>query len=873
MNMASDRYNAPVREKHWQKVWQDRQIFKTVNDDPRPKYYVLEMFPYPSGRIHMGHVRNYTMGDVVARYKRARGYNVLHPMGWDAFGMPAENAAMQRAIHPGKWTYDNIAAMRNQLKMIGLSLDWDREFATCDVDYYHQQQKLFLDFLKKDLAFRRSSKVNWDPVEQTVLANEQVINGKGWRSGADVEQRELTQWFFRITRFAEDLLKGLDSLERWPEKVLLMQRNWIGKSQGALLRFELLEKDQPEGFCQTDQLEVFTTRPDTLFGASFIALSPSHPVTRKLAGQNSDLDAFVRECEALGTALEDIERAEKKGFDTGLRVIHPLDESCHLPVYVANFVLMDYGTGAVFGCPAHDQRDLDFARKYRLEVTPVVIPEGSRAEDFKIGKEAYTGPGRLANSAFLDGMEVEQAKKAVIDRLEKLGRGDRQTQYRLRDWGISRQRYWGCPIPVIHCMNCGVVAVPEEDLPVKLPDDVSFDKPGNPLDSHPTWKHVKCPSCGADAVRETDTMDTFVDSSWYYARFCSPHSSLPVERQAVDRWLPVDQYIGGVEHAILHLLYSRFFARAMCETGHIDIKEPFAGLFTQGMVNHETYKDNKGKWLSPADIRIEGEGKDRRAFHDRTGEPVAIGSIEKMSKSKHNVIDPSDIIAHYGADTARWFMLSDSPPERDVVWTEAGVEGAWRFVHRILRLVDDGLEKMAEPGAEEPQEITGAALELRRQAHKTLQAVGEELDNLRFNRAVAHIYEFANQISMAVKNFDRDKKSEAFVLRESFTFLVQMFGPMMPHLAEECWERLQYHTLLVESPWPEAIRALLIDESIKIAVQVNGKRRDELTISADADRQQVEEAALKLSGVRRFIGEGKVKKVIVVPGRIVNIVI
>ena len=868
--MAKERYNAPVREKHWQRVWQQQNVFSTDNDDARPKYYVLEMFPYPSGRIHMGHVRNYTMGDVVARFKRAKGFNVLHPMGWDAFGMPAENAAMQRKVHPGDWTYDNIATMRNQLKMMGLSLDWDREFATCDVDYYHQQQKLFLDFLEKDLAYRRTSRVNWDPHDQTVLANEQVIDGKGWRSGVPVEQRELTQWFFRITKYADDLLSGLDTLTRWPEKVRIMQQNWIGKSEGALVRFELDEQNRPEGFYQ---IEVFTTRPDTLFGASFCALSPGHPLTEKLAENNPELQAFVKQCQQMGTSEEEIEKAEKKGFDTGLTVIHPLDDQHRLPVYMANFILMEYGTGAIFGCPAHDQRDLDFARKYNLEVTPVVIPEDQTAESFTIGDEAYTGPGKLANSQFLDGLEVEAAKAAVIDRLDEIGRAERRIQYRLRDWGISRQRYWGCPIPVIHCDKCDIVPVPREDLPVKLPDDVSFDKPGNPLDHHPTWKQVKCPSCGGDARRETDTMDTFVDSSWYYARFCSPQASVPVEPDAVNHWLPVDQYIGGVEHAILHLLYSRFFARAMCETGHLNVKEPFAGLFTQGMVNHETYKDGNGNWLSPADIRIEGEGKNRRAFHDKTGDEVTIGPIEKMSKSKHNVVDPDDIIRHYGADTARWFMLSDSPPERDVVWTEAGAEGAWRFVHRLNRLVDDALDKLGEPEGPEPENFSDRALELRRRSHKALSEVETDLENLRFNRAVAQIYEFSNHLSAAVKNFDGNRKDESFALREAFTFLVQMFGPMMPHLGEECWARLQYNTLLVDSPWPAVNSALLIDETIKIAVQVNGKRRDELTVSADAGKNEVEKAALQLENVKRTIGDKEIKKVIVVPKRIVNIVV
>ncbi len=867
--MASERYNAPNREKHWQKVWQEQDIFSTDVKSEQPKYYVLEMFPYPSGRIHIGHVRNYAMGDVVARFKRAKGFNVLHPMGWDAFGMPAENAAMKNKVHPGEWTYENIANMREQMKMLGLSIDWDREFATCDVAYYHQQQKLFLDFLEKDLAYRRTSKVNWDPVDHTVLANEQVIDGKGWRSGAPVEQRELTQWFFRITKYADELLEGLDDLQRWPEKVRLMQQNWIGKSHGALVRFELDKENRPEGFFQ---IEVFTTRPDTLFGASFCGLSPGHPLTRKLSEDNPDLTAFVKECEQLGTALEDIEKAEKKGFDTGLTVAHPLDDEIRIPVYVANFILMDYGTGAIFGCPAHDQRDLDFARKYELGVTPVVVPENEDVEKFEIANEAYTGPGRLANSGFLDGMEVKEAKSAIIKALDKNGRGEQQTQYRLRDWGVSRQRYWGCPIPIIHCETCDIVPVPVEDLPVKLPDDVSFDKPGNPLEHHPSWKNVKCPKCGSEARRETDTMDTFVDSSWYYARFCSPKADVPVVANEVNKWLPVDQYIGGVEHAILHLLYSRFFARAMCETGHLQVKEPFAGLFTQGMVNHETYKDENDDWLSPADVRFEGEGKNRQAFHDRTGAPVTIGPIEKMSKSKLNTIDPSEILAHYGADTARWFMLSDSPPERDVEWTQAGAEGSWRFVHRLNRLVEEALPKLADIDAPEPTQFDASAKKLRQQAHKAIDAVEQDLENLRFNRAVAQIYEFTNQLANALKSVKTPNEGQAFALREATTFLVQMFAPMMPHLAEECWARLQYHTLVVMQPWPTPNKALLIDETIIIAVQVNGKRRDELTISLGDSNDSIEKAALDLENVKRSIGDKKIKKVIIVPNRIVNIV-
>ncbi len=846
-------------------------FFSVENDTSLPKYYVLEMFPYPSGRIHMGHVRNYTMGDVVARYKRANGFNVLHPMGWDAFGMPAENAAMERGVHPAGWTYENIDVMRSQLKSMGLSLDWDREFATCDREYYEQQQRLFLDFLDKDLIYRKKSRVNWDPVDMTVLANEQVIDGRGWRSGATVEQKELTQWFLRITAFSDDLLEALDTLDRWPEKVRIMQRNWIGKSHGLLMSFDLSGDN-----CPSDQteLEVYSTRPDTLFGASFCAVSPQHPLATACAENNPELQDFIAECAQVGTSEEDIERAEKKGVDTGIVAQHPFVAGKKLPVYVANFILMDYGTGAIFGCPGHDQRDLDFARKYELDVIPVVIPGDEDPKTFEIGAEPYLGPGRLANSDFLDGLDIEQAKEEIADRMSAMGKGEKQTNYRLRDWGVSRQRYWGCPIPVVHCDKCGVVNVPADQLPVELPDDVTFDKPGNPLDRHPTWKNVDCPECGGAAERETDTFDTFVDSSWYFARFCDPKAATPTNREAVDYWLPVDQYIGGVEHAILHLLYSRFFARAMTETGHLSLKEPFEGLFTQGMVIHETYHSDDKGWLSPAEIRIEGEADERKAYELDSGNEVAIGSIEKMSKSKRNTVDPDDILAHYGADTARWFMLSDSPPERDVIWTEAGVEGAGRFVQRIWRLVDDLNTRACALGTEEPKELSPRALDIHRQAHKTLNAVSSDIEALRFNRSVAHIYEFTNSLSNAVKAAEGEVTPDlAWAFREAGEYIVQMFGPMMPHLAETCWKRLGHDTLLAQQNWPELNKSLLVEETVTIAVQVNGKRRDELTIPRDTSKEDIEAAALKLDNVIRALEGREVKKTIVVPERIVNVVV
>ncbi len=873
--MSTERYNAPAREKHWQKIWDKGQIFKADDEAQGPKCYVLEMFPYPSGRIHMGHVRNYAMGDVFARYKRMKGFNVLHPMGWDAFGMPAENAAMERKVHPGKWTYQNIDTMRGQLKSMGLSLDWSREIATCAPEYYQHQQKLFLDFLKKGIAYRKSSKVNWDPVDHTVLANEQVIDGRGWRSGALVEQRELTQWFFKITDYAEELLKDLDTLTNWPEKVRLMQANWIGRSEGMLIRWALNPQTAPKGF---DEIEIYTTRPDTLFGASFLAVAADHPIAKAAAEKNAVLAEFCEECRRMGTSVADIEAAEKRGYDTGIRAVHPFDKNWTLPVYVANFILMDYGTGAIFGCPSGDQRDMDFARRYQLPVVPVILPPGEDAAKFELKTKAYEDDGVMINSRFLDGMDTKSAFEEAAKRLEsqKLGgkpQGARKVNFRLRDWGISRQRYWGCPIPVIHCKTCGIVPVPDKDLPVTLPEDATFDKPGNPLDRHPTWKSCTCPTCNAPAVRETDTMDTFVDSSWYYVRFTAPKSKTPVDKGAAKYWLPVDQYIGGIEHAILHLLYSRFFARAMADTGHLSFatntREPFAALFTQGMVTHETYKSQDGYWLLPSDVKFEGEGNARKAIEIASGRPAQIGSIEKMSKSKKNLVDPDDIIAHYGADCARWFMLSDSPPERDVIWTEAGVAGAGRFIQRVWRIIDEIAETFPDAGAAAPAEFGPDALSVRKAAHRALDQVGKAIEGLRFNVAVAQVHEFANVLQSALSARGADV---TFAVREAAKLLAAMIGPMMPHLAEECWARLGYNTLVANEPWPAPEAGLLVDDQVTIAVQVNGKRRDELKISRSASNAEVEAAALKLEPVLRALEGRPVKKVIVVPQRIVNVV-
>ncbi len=870
----NERYNAREAERRWQKTWDERGIYATKNEDPRPKYYVLEMFPYPSGRIHMGHVRNYAMGDVVARFQRAMGNNVLHPMGWDAFGMPAENAAIDRKVHPKTWTYDNIAAMKKQLQSMGLSLDWSREIATCDPAYYKHQQKMFLDFLKAGLVERKQSKVNWDPVDQTVLANEQVIDGRGWRSGAEVEQRELTQWFFKISDYAEDLLKAIDTLDRWPDKVRLMQKNWIGKSEGLALRFALDPATSPN--CE-GELEIFTTRPDTLFGAKFMALSPDHPLAAAAAAKNPKLAGFIGQCKKIGTSQAAIDTAEKLGFDTGIKAIHPFDTSWKLPVYVANFILMDYGTGAIFGCPAHDQRDLDFVNKYGLGNTPVVCPPEQDPKTFVITNTAYDGPGRMINSRFLDGMSIEDAKEEVAKRLEKETRGNRpvaqrQVNYRLRDWGISRQRYWGCPIPIIHCEKCGVVAVPEMDLPVTLPDDVSFDKPGNPLDHHPTWKNVKCPQCAGAARRETDTMDTFVDSSWYFARFTDPWlKDAPTDRKMVDAWLPVDQYIGGVEHAILHLLYSRFFTRAMKKTGHVGMDEPFAGLFTQGMVVHETYRDKAGNWIVPAEVKVEGGEGQRRATLVTTGEPVEIGPIEKMSKSKKNTVDPDDIMDSYGADVARWFMLSDSPPDRDVIWSEEGVQGASRFVQRLWRLIGEIMEIKAP--ATRPSSFSDAALTVRKAAHRALFNVSEDVARLRFNRCVAHIYEFANALSDAIGSAEQVPSPDlAWSLREAGDILVRLFHPMMPHLAEECWAALGHKTLVAAESWPQIEPDLLVEATITLPVQINGKKRADVTVARDAGKADIEAAVLALDTVKKALDGKRPKKVIVVPQRIVNVV-
>ncbi|NOJ39466.1 leucine--tRNA ligase [Bradyrhizobium australiense] len=873
--MTSERYNARESEPRWQRQWDEKAIFASKNDDPRPKYYVLEMFPYPSGRIHIGHVRNYTLGDVLARFMRAKGFNVLHPMGWDAFGLPAENAAIERKVAPKAWTYDNIATMKKQLRSIGLSLDWSREFATCDPSYYKHQQKMFLDFLRAGLAEREKRKINWDPVDMTVLANEQVIDGRGWRSGAVVEQREMNQWVFKITKYSQELLDALDGLDRWPDKVRLMQRNWIGRSEGLLIRFALDPATTPGS---ERELKIFTTRPDTLFGAKFMAISADHPLAQAAAAKNPKLAEFIAEVKRIGTAQEIIDTAEKQGFDTGIKAVHPFDPNWKLPVYVANFVLMEYGTGAIFGCPAHDQRDLDFVNKYGLGNTPVVCPEGQDPKSFVIADTAYDGDGRMINSRFLDGMTIEEAKEDVAKRLEKEMRGngpvgERQVNFRLRDWGISRQRYWGCPIPVIHCPKCDVVAVPDDQLPVTLPEDATFDRPGNALDHHPTWKHVTCPKCGGKAQRETDTMDTFVDSSWYFARFTDPwNENAPTTPDVANRMMPVDQYIGGVEHAILHLLYSRFFTRAMKATGHIGMDEPFAGMFTQGMVVHETYQKADGTYVMPAEVKVETGGNGRRAALLDSGEEVTIGAIEKMSKSKKNTVDPDDIIATYGADVARWFMLSDSPPDRDVIWSDERVQGASRFVQRLWRLVNESAEIAKIAPAVRPASFGADALGLRKAAHGALDKVSSGIERLHFNVCLAHIREFANALAEVLGREGKPAPDLAWAVREASVIMVQLFAPMMPHLAEECWQVLGQSGLISEANWPQIERDLLVEDTVTLVVQVNGKKRGDVTVPRIAQNPEIETAVLALDAVKLALGGKTVRKVIVVPMRIVNVV-
>ena len=839
--MTSGRFDPGAADRRWQERWQEARSFHADSASNKPKTYVLEMFPYPSGRIHMGHVRNYTMGDVIARYRRMQGYEVLHPMGWDAFGMPAENAAIERKVHPGEWTWANIRAMREQLQRVGFALDWDRELATCDPCYYGHEQALFLDLFEAGLVYRKESAVNWDPVDMTVLANEQVIDGMGWRSGAKVERRKLSQWFLRITDFADDLLEGLKDLDNWPEKVRLMQENWIGKSRGLQFRFRLVDPVR-----DIDGVEVFTTRPDTIFGASFVAVAADHPIAQDVAASDPAAAEFIAECKAGGTSAAEMETMEKKGFRTSLEVVHPLDAEWRLPVYIANFVLMDYGTGALFGVPGHDERDLEFAKQYHLPIKRVVATSADLASE-PIGDASENAPGIAVNSRFLDGLSTKDAAAEVIRRAETAGWGRGTVQYRLRDWGVSRQRYWGTPIPFIHCQQCGVVPVPRDQLPVVLPDDIEFAKPGNPLDRHPTWRNVDCPSCGGAARRETDTLDTFVDSSWYFIRFASQPPDKPFDRVEAEKWLPVAQYIGGVEHAILHLLYARFWTRALQRLGKISFAEPFKGLFTQGMVTHETYRAGDGSWLSPTEVKRDGDDW----VHIESGEPVTPGRVEKMSKSKRNTVDPEPILARYGADAVRWFMLSDSPPERDLEWSEAGIEGASRFVQRVWRLAS------GSNSAEGKDEA------LNRKLHRSIAAVGEAIEGLQFNKAIAQLYELTSAIEKAKPSATR---------HEAVRTLILLTAPAAPHLAEESWAALGEEGMIADAPWPGFNPELLVDEQVTLAVQVNGKLRDTLSAPRGLDRAAAEALALSSDRVQRQLAGVAPRKVIVVPDRLVNIV-
>ncbi|MES2491771.1 MAG: leucine--tRNA ligase [Pseudomonadota bacterium] len=836
------RFDAASADVRWQRAWDERQCFRADDRSTRPRSYILEMFPYPSGRIHIGHVRNYTMGDVLARTKRMQGFEVLHPMGWDAFGMPAENAAMDKGVHPGGWTRENIATMKAQLKRLGFALDWSRELATCEPEYYGHEQALFLDLYAAGLVYRRESAVNWDPVDQTVLANEQVIDGRGWRSGAVVEKRKLNQWFLKITDFADELLDGLETLDKWPDKVRLMQANWIGKSQGLQFRFDL---------SNGGVVDVYTTRPDTIFGASFVAVAADHPIAQAVAAGNPAAQEFIALCKQGGTTAAELETAEKLGFDTGIVARHPFSEA-DLPVFIANFVLMEYGTGAIMAVPGHDQRDFEFATKYALPIIRVVAASADAADQPFAG-EAEAGDGVLVNSDFLNGQPVADAKAAVIARAEAGGWGEGKTVWRLRDWGVSRQRYWGTPIPFIHCDACGVVPVPKDRLPVILPDDVDFETPGNPLVRHATWKHVPCPQCGAPAQRETDTLDTFVDSSWYFLRFASQPADRPFDPDAIAKWLPVEQYIGGIEHAILHLLYARFWTRALERIGKIAVKEPFASLFTQGMVTHETYSrvdpaNGQPVFFSPAEVERIAEGATLRA----DGGAVEVGRVIKMSKSKKNVVDPDEIVATYGADAIRWFMLSDSPPERDLPWSEAGIEGCARFVQRLWRLFG---------------QFEGAALgkneALDRKRDQTVAAAAEDIAALSFNKAVARIYELANAIDKAAPSASRSQAIRTLLL---------LVAPMMPHLAEEAWALIGGEGLVAEAAWPSVDPALLVDDQVTVAIQVKGKLRDTLSVPKGTAREKLEALALASDKVQRALDGAEVKKVIVVPDRLVNLV-
>jgi leucyl-tRNA synthetase len=847
-----ERYDAGAIEKKWQQHWEKQQVFKVDEDPARKKYYLLEMFPYPSGRIHMGHVRNYSIGDVVARFKRLQGFNVLHPMGWDAFGMPAENAAIQHGTHPARWTYENIDHMRAQLKKMGFSYDWSREFATCDVDYYRWEQLIFLKMFEKGLTYKKSSFVNWCAECQTVLANEQVEDGCCWRCDNEVEQKELEQWFFKITDYAQELLDWTWKLPGWPEPVLTMQRNWIGRSTGCEIEFAVADSDWT--------IKVFTTRQDTLFGATFMSLAPEHSLALELATEEhrSSVEDFIAKVRRQDKTKRTSEDFEKEGVFTGSYAVNPVTGT-RIPIFLANFVLMEYGTGAVMAVPAHDQRDFEFAGKYRIPLIPVIQPEGPDLDPATM-TEAWTGPGRMVNSGPFDGLDNEEGKEKVADYLAEKGLGRKTVNYRLRDWGVSRQRYWGTPIPVIYCPECGAVPVPEKDLPVVLPVDVEIKgEGGSPLARHEEFLRTECPACGGSARRETDTFDTFVESSWYFARYASPHfAEGPVDRRAVDYWLPVDQYIGGIEHAVMHLLYARFFTKVMRDLGMVSLDEPFTNLLTQGMVCMETSSCPEHGWLFPEEV-VEGKcGK--------CGRPAILGRTEKMSKSKKNVVDPDQLIARYGADTARLFSLFAAPPEKDLEWNEQGVEGCFRFLNRIWRAVYENLDTIAD--ADSAAEAHGSGKELRRQVHRTIKKVTEDIDGrFHFNTAIAAVMELVN----AIYAFD-GKDSQPAVLREALEATVRLLAPFVPHLCEELWQTLGHEGGLEAAGWPVWEEAALIEDEKTLVVQVNGKVRGKVTVPADATDEEIRQAALSDANVARFIEDKQVRKVIVVPGRLVNVV-
>ena len=859
----SDKYNPRIVEKKWQKFWEEESVFEAIEDKTKNKYYILEMFPYPSGKIHMGHVRNYTLGDVVARFKRAKGFNVLHPMGWDAFGLPAENAAIQNKTSPKKWTYDNIDQMRAQLKSMGFSIDWKREFATCDESYYYHQQKLFKQFYEQGLVYRKESLVNWDPVEQSVLANEQVIDGRGWRSGAEVEQKKLSQWFFKISDFSEELLAGLKDLPGWPEKVKTMQSNWIGKSIGCEIEFEIYNGEKNK---QISTLKIFTTRPDTIFGATFAAISPSHPLSETMSGENNEIKNFILECQKSGFSEELIAKTEKKGIRTGLFVKHPFIAEKYLPIYIANFILMDYGTGAIYGCPAHDQRDLDFARKYDLEVIPVICPKEKKDKAFQIENEAFTEDGNLINSGFLNGLNISEAKEKIISEIESMNLGSRKTNFRLRDWGISRQRYWGCPIPVVYLDNGEIELVPDNELPIKLPDDVNINNSGNPLDSHPSWKYTVSKKTGEKALRETDTLDTFVDSSWYFLRYCSSsNQERPFEQSDLNYWMPVDQYVGGVEHAILHLLYSRFFTRALKKNKALNFDEPFNGLFTQGMVCHETYQLESGEWVFPEEVN-ENDGQ---FLHVRTGDKIIKGPIESMSKSKKNVVDPEEIINTYGADATRWFMLSDSPPERDINWSLAGIKGAWKFKQKIWLIIKKHQQLINETQDIEPSNINKDTAKFRSDIFRYLLEITKNIEQFQMNVAVAKIYEMVNLISTFNVKCSEDK----YVLSESIKILIRIIEPMMPHLAEESWALIGGQESIISSPWPTLREDLVVLDKATIIVQINGKKRGEISMPINSSENEVLKEAMEIANVKSLTKDKTIIKKIFVPNKILNLVV